>query len=406
MSPWKKTFYAAWIGQVFSITGFSFVIPFMPFYIQGLHPAMSQAEIARWAGIATAATGVTMAIFAPIWGHFADRWGRKPMVLRSMFCGAGVLLLMAFSRNVTELIVLRLLQGILTGTITANIALVSSVTPANRSGYTLGMMQAAVFFGTSAGPFIGGEVADRFGFQAAFLVAAGLLLLGGFLVSAFASEKFEAPPVPNEGHIKSFVGMFGVVGFIAALIALFQVHFAGSALAPVLPLFIKQLLGSDEGATALTGRIIGLTGLAAALAAGVFGRFSDAWGHKRVLIISTLLAGLITLPVALATSIPQIYVLRILFGLAAAGIMPSANAIIRRVMQEQHLGKAYGITASISSFGWGLGPLLGGYMAAAGLRLPFLSTGALLILAAGYVAWKVKPVPRRGELAIAEPEPE
>ncbi|MDP6381430.1 MAG: MFS transporter, partial [Phycisphaerae bacterium] len=172
MSPWRKTFYAAWGAQILSITGFSFIMPFMPYYIHHLG-ITDRADAARWTGIAAAAWGMAMMVFAPIWGILADRYGRKLMVMRSMLGGAVVIALMALARNVGDIVALRMMQGILTGTIGASIALVSSVTPANRSGYAMGMMQAAVFIGAAIGPLLGGVAVDRLGFQAACLIGGG-----------------------------------------------------------------------------------------------------------------------------------------------------------------------------------------------------------------------------------------
>ncbi|MFO7900553.1 MAG: MFS transporter [Planctomycetota bacterium] len=392
MAPWRKTFYAAWLGQVCSITGFWFVMPLLPLYVEALHPQMSDAQLAVWAGWVRAAAALTMAISAPIWGFVADRYGRKPMVLRAMLGGVVVLVLMAFAQNVTQLIVLRMLQGCLTGTVTASVALVSSVTPRERSGRTLGMMSGAVFFGTCIGPFLGGEIAEAYGFLPTFLTAAGVVLAGGLLVGFFADERFEPPPPSKNTHFATVGEILGTAGFAAAIFALFLVRFGNSSFQPIFPYILRDVLGTEEGVKALTGRIIGVAGIAAALSAGLLGRLSDHWGHRRLLIGSVFFAGVTTLFLALARTIPQFYMLRALYGFAAAGIMPSANAIIRHIIHEKHLGKAYGLLASIRGLGWGLGSISGGYLAAGlGLRAPFVFTGVVLFLAAGLVIWRVHP---------------
>ena len=391
MSQWRKTLYAAWIGQICSITGFTFVLPFMPFYIEDLG-VKGQGEIAMWAGVAAAATALTMAISAPIWGAMADRYGRKRMVLRSMYGGALVLVAMGFSRNVVDLIVLRALQGVLTGTITASVALVSSVTPPKRSGFSLGLMQSAVFCGAAVGPFIGGTLAEQLGFRPTFMIAAIVLIVGGLIVQFLAREEFTPPEPTNDGRFKSLGEIFAAAGFLTALGTLFLTRFANSAFNPVFPLLVQDLHGSAEGAKQVTGYILGLGGLAAAFSAGVlFGRLVDRWGHKRILIASALLAGAATLPLAFVGQIWQVFLLRAIFGFAAAGLVPSANIIIHRIIHEKHLGKAYGITASVTSLGWGLGPLAGGFLAKhASMYVPFILTGGILLATALLVKWRMK----------------
>jgi DHA1 family multidrug resistance protein-like MFS transporter len=390
MSPWRKTFYAAFIGQFFSITGFFFVMPLLPLFLAELHPEMSQGELAVWSGRVRAVTGLTMAVFAPIWGIVADRYGRKSMVIRAMLGGVVVLTLTAFARNVNHLLILRAMQGCITGTMTASVALVSSVTPREKSGYTLGMMQAAVFAGATLGPFLGGEVAQTFGFKVAFHCAALILFAGAMIIWLFAKEVFVRPPPSNEGRFASVGQMFGTAGFAAALFTLFLVRFGNSAFHPIFPYFLRDIVGVEEGIKALTGRVIGVSGLAAALSAGLLGRVSDRWGPKYLLVASVLFAALATVGLGRASSVPQLYLMRALFGFAAAGIMPSANAIIRRIIHEKHLGKAYGIMASTTGLGWGLGSLCGGWVAAEyGLRAPFMLTAAILGASVFIVVWRV-----------------
>ncbi len=391
MAPWRKTYYAVLIAETLSVTGFFFAIPLLPLYITELHPEMSQAQQSVWSGWMIAAAGLTMAISAPIWGFVADRYGRKPMLLRAMWGGVLVLILMGLARNVTHLIILRVLQGCLTGTVTASVALVASVTPRNRSGRTLGMMQGAVFFGACIGPFLGGEIAEHVGFTPAFFVAAGLLFTSGLLVFLFADEQFEQPAPSKQTHFGTLGTILGTTGFMAAMAALFFIRFANSSFQPVFPYILRDILGTDEGVRALTGRIIGVAGIASAISAGLLGWFSDHWGHKRLLIGSVIFAAFTTLALGLARTIPQFYLLRALYGFAAAGIMPSANAIIRHIIHDKHLGKAYGLVASLKGLGWGTGAFTGGYIAAGiSLRAPFIVTTIVLFLSAGLVLWRVQ----------------
>ena len=395
MSPWRRTLYATWAGQLFSMIGFSFVFPFMPRYLS--HLGVPEGNLELWSGMVTAATGLTMVVFAPVWGHFADRHGRKIMVLRSMFGGAIIIALTGFARNEWDVLILRTVQGMLTGTITASLALVSSVTPPERVGYSMGMMYAAVACGNSVGPLVGGVVVDHFGYRAAFMAGAALVGLGGALVSFFATEEFTRPPKREEGHLLPFRRMLATAGFVAALLTLFQISFANSAPQPIFQLFVEKLYGFGKGLNTVTGLIIASTGVAAAVGAAVMGHYADGWGHKRVLMACMLLGGILTLPVCLVESVGGLLVLRIAFGLLSAGVMPSANAIIRQVMDKEHLGKAYGMMASVTCLGWGLGPLVGGAMAKQwGLGAPFVLTGEVLLLTVLVVAWRIREVDVRG----------
>jgi len=388
---WKKTFYASWMAQFFSIIGFSCVIPFLPVYIRTLG-VEGEGSVARWAGVIGGATALSMTVFAPLWGIVSDRFGRKIMVLRSMLCGSVILGLMGFARGPVDLLVLRLLQGALTGTITASVALVASVTPSRHSGYTLGMMQAAVFAGAAVGPLVGGVLADRFGYRASFAVAASVLVAGALLVKFFVREQFTPPSLDERREHHSFSRVFAAAGFLATIFVLFQINFANRAVSPIFPLYVEKLRGTSANVATVTGLILAAAGLAAAFSAGLLGRYADRWGYKQMLITATLLAGLLTLPQAFAQNVTQLFVLRVLFGLTAGAIMPSVNAIVRAVTSKHNLGKAYGVTQSAACLGMAFGHMAGGYLAAdLGLPAPFVLTGLLLIATSGLVFWRVRP---------------
>ena len=95
-SPWRLTLFVMFIAQWISIVGFSFVVPFIPFYIREIG-VTNEKLVPIWAGILVAASSLTMTIFAPFWGWLSDRYGRKLMVERAMFAGAIITMAMGIS---------------------------------------------------------------------------------------------------------------------------------------------------------------------------------------------------------------------------------------------------------------------------------------------------------------------
>src|SRR5450756_393590 len=105
---WQRNLLAIWIAQTLTMISFSFVFPFIPLYIQSL--GVNEAtEAAQWAGAVGAAAALSMSIVQPIWGNLSDRYGRRPMVIRSMFGGSLTLILMGMARSPMELVILRLI---------------------------------------------------------------------------------------------------------------------------------------------------------------------------------------------------------------------------------------------------------------------------------------------------------
>lgn len=390
---WRRTLLVTAIAQTFSILGFSFVVPFLPLYVQqlGIHGV---AHVTLWAAFLSGCTAVGMAVTAPIWGVLADRYGRKIMVVRAALSAALLIGLMGLVTNVYELLVLRLLQGMFTGTVSASQALVSSQTPRNRLGFALGVMQTAVFAGNSMGPLAGGLVAQALGFRLTFAVAAALLLTCGILVLLLVQEDMpvetarEGAPRPNIlAGMRQALAAPALLGMIGAL---FAVQFAVTQVYPILPQFVQYLQGSAGHAAVVTGMILAGAGAAGAISSTAVGWFSDRVGHKSILVTAALAASLISIPQFFVTETWQLGVLRVADGLALGAMLPSASAILAGLVPPERRGAAYGLAASANAVGIAAGPLTtAAVVALSGIRAVFLSAAVLLGLISVWVALMV-----------------
>lgn len=168
---WRRNLAAIWLTELVAIAAFAVAVPFLPFFIQELG-VQDEREIRLWAGLVFSTHAIAMGICGPIWGALSDRYGRKVMVERAMFGGAVVIAMIGWAQNIGQFMVLRALWGGLTGTITAATTLVASTTPRERVGHALGLLQMAIYIGSSTGPLLGGVVADAFCYRATFWVRA------------------------------------------------------------------------------------------------------------------------------------------------------------------------------------------------------------------------------------------
>src|SRR5690606_15645369 len=132
-----------------------------------------------------------MMVASPIWGAIADRYGRKVMLVRATVGGAILSGLMGFAQNAEQLVLLRTLQGLVTGVVAAASALAVSVAPRERSGEALGLLQMARSVGVAAGPVIGGVLGDAFGFRESFWITGTLLGLSGVGAMIWVHEDFK-----------------------------------------------------------------------------------------------------------------------------------------------------------------------------------------------------------------------
>ena len=384
-TPWQRTLFIMFFAQLVTAVGFASIFPFLPLYVKSLGSS-SGMRIEVLAGLVYSGQALTMAITAPLWGAVADRYGRKLMVERSMFGGVLILLLMAFARSAEDLVLLRTLQGLITGTVAAANALVASIAPREQSGYAMGLLQMGQGAGVAVGPLIGGAIADQWGYSAAFYVTAVLLLIGGLLVMFGIDEHFERLPSSAHGRAR-MVGAWREIlasqGVTVTYATSFLNQLGRNLLIPILPLFIPLLLATADHTNTFTGVVISVSAVTTTLSGLYFGRLGDRVGHRKIVIVSMLIGGLLYLPQALVTAAWQVLAMQALLGVAIGGMIPSISALLARYTRPGLEGAVYGLENSIGSGARALAPMLGSSIAMAlGLRATFLATGGLLILTA------------------------
>jgi MFS transporter, DHA1 family, multidrug resistance protein len=381
---WRRTLYAIGAAELLAVAGFSTSMPITPFFLQDLG-VTDPARIKVLAGLAQALPSLTLVFFSPIWGSVADNYGRKPMLLRAMFGGTVVMLLQGMVRAPWQLLLLRSLQGCLTGTVAAATILVASIAPTEEVGYSLGLLQMAIFLGASLGPLFGGVIADLLGRRATFFATSLLLLAAGFVIMRFAVDNF-TPPRDKKPILKSLLPDFSPLTSSTALWSLLAViaadQIAGSVLGPFLPLFIQKLSAGSTRVGSTTGLVLGLGAVSSAVAALTVGKVSYRIGYKRALVICMVGASAFMIPQAFVRTPLQLLLLRIGSCFFVGGNLPSANALIAQKTEQGKQGSVYGLSSAIASGSNALGPVIGASIAVtAGYGSVFLTTAGILAAA-------------------------
>jgi len=383
MPHWRRTLYTIWFTEFIALVGFNFVAPFIPYYIQELG-VTDPKQVALWAGLSSSGLSLCLAIMAPVWGMLADRHGRKLMVIRATFAGAVLLGLMGFVTNVQQLVLLRCLQGVFTGTVAAATTLVAGVTPKEETGAALGSLQAAIFLGTSLGPLLGGITGDSLGYRPSFFVTGVLLFLSGVLVALFVREDFHPPEKearskrPSYGQATRFLFASG-----SALVAVFAARIvlrAGTQIInPVLPLFVQSLLPLEARVATIAGIISGASAVGSAVGSPLIGRWGDKTGHRRLLIASSLMAALCYLPQAFAPNPTWLVFWQLLTGFAVGGTLSTLTALLVQCSPKGREGMIFGLDSSVAGLANAIGPMAGASIAAGlGLQAPFILSTAVL----------------------------
>ncbi len=389
MPIWKRNLIVCWFGMFVTGVGMSQIAPIMPLYIKQLG-VDDPASIAKLSGIAFGITFIISAIFSPIWGQAADKFGRKPMLLRASLGMAIVVGCMGFVHHVYGLIGLRMLQGTITGYSTACTTLIATQTDKVHAGYALGTLSTANIAGSLIGPTIGGFVAEHFGLRNSFFITGALLMIAFITTVLFVNESFirehkktlRMKEVWRAVPEKSLtVTLF--VTFFVLTVALYSVE-------PIITVYITQLSSNTSHVTLLAGLAFSASGLANILAAPRLGKLSDRIGANKVILVALIVAGVLFIPQAFVQNPWQLMGLRFLFGLAAAGLIPSVNILIKRITPDSLTGRVFGLNMSAGYLGTFVGSVLGGQVAAwFSIRDVFFITSALLLINAVWVYFKV-----------------
>ena len=169
--------------------------------------------------------------------------------MRAMFGASIILGLMGLAQTAFALIALRALQGLTSGIIAANMALVAGETPRERIGFALGTLQVGLFGGVAVGPIVGGVLAERFGFQAPFFFTAAMLVLAGLLVTFGVRETY-TPPAGSRLDLnplkmmRAWKGILQTRGVKTVYSLRFLNGFAQRSIMPIAPLFVLALMPS------------------------------------------------------------------------------------------------------------------------------------------------------------------
>jgi len=390
---WQRNVFFITASQFISILGFSFAMPFVPFYFQEMG-VRDPHELKMWIVLFNCAAPLTLAVFSPIWGALGDRYGRRLMLLRANFGGVILLFLMGVATTPTMLVALRLLQGILTGTMTAAVTLVSVHAPEKRSGFALGTLSAAVSSGNMCGAFVGGMFADLFGYRMAFFAASGIMLVAALLV-LFGIEEY-VPKRKNEDEklpgLRFIPRNLGAAGFILLLVAV--IGFVLSFDSAWLPLLVQEIHGSLRGASFWTGSLSAVAGCAGLLAGPIIGRLADRVTPPVIARLSSVGAGFMSMLMGIAGNFPFLFGARFCGAFFAGGLDPVFQIWLSKITPEKDRGFVFGWAGTVRAVGWMFSPLVSGAVAwLAGVRSIFFAAAAfffLLVPLISFVVYKLE----------------
>ncbi|ADL08868.1 MFS transporter [Thermosediminibacter oceani] len=372
------------IGVFIAQIAFSSITPFLPSLLIELG---LKSNISFWSSLIFSVQSVVFGIMAPVWGAISDRYGKKPMMARAGLGMGVVYFLLAASKNHIQLLLLRALNGALSGYIPASISLVASTSRPDRLNQNLGMVNTASAVGAITGPMIGGLTAKVFGMRGSLAFSGFLLIIAGSLPYV---TRIKEPPRSQkaEGSIKdSIIETFKNRQLTLVFMTGLFTQAALMAILPTLNLVMRNI--APQNAEFYTGLVFSIIGVSTAIASPFIGRMTDiplTSLYRWSLIGSSILTAL----QGLAASVTSLLILRFIFGFFNAAMTISGNVLIAKAGGSGSQGSSFGVYNGIMSIGLVFGSILGGIMGDRfGLAFSFFASTALF-LAAYLISFLIK----------------
>ncbi|MWC27100.1 MFS transporter [Paenibacillus sp. MMS18-CY102] len=406
MENWQRQMWILWVGVLLCSSSYTMVIPLLPLFLPEL--GVENDSIYWWAGVVQSSAFLVGAVMAPLWGSMADKYGKRKMVIRAGLSLSVVYALTALVHSPWELVGIRLLHGFVGGFVPASMAIVASIAPERRMGWSLGMMQAATMTGSIMGPLLGGLLSHAFGQRQSFIVAASFILLATIAVMLFVKEGKAGTPSTNSpepavrGAYRAALHNRQLINLLLLLL-LFQLSV--NMVQPLLTLHIADMRGNVQDVAATAGFVLSLIGIAGILASPQWGKMGEKSGYLRVLIICLIASGCV---ISLQYFVHELWLFTIVqftFGLFLAGIVPVVNTLVVRSTDTAFRGRSFGMTTSANQLGSLLGPLIGGGLGKfLGIQWLFVATGTLLVTAGITVAMRAVAmrIPQQGQKAYSD----
>lgn len=385
MQNWKRIVYtmaAIQIGTGISIIG---VVAFIPLFLTSELGVTDPGEAAFWAGLISGVTPFFVAIAAPFWSMQADRRGPRFALSMILFILGVVIAWMYFTRSPVELLILRMIQGMSGGFVAVGMSLIMNVTPKKQLTWAMGVFQASMVMGVMFGPLVGGMIADTLGYRMPFVIFCALSFLCLVAVRLMVPKRIGLEQARGREPFMKQLSYFMKNPVVRLMVMLqFLCNCGMTGIGPILPLYIKEMMGGDAMAVAtIVGIIIFVAGATSVTSSLNVSRLAARISMPKILIFASLVTGVNFILQYLMPEVWTLGFMRGLTGFSLGMIMPLANTILAQAVPAEKRTMVVGFSTSFALMGNVAGPMASGTIAMQwGYGMVFWSTAFCFFLAA------------------------
>ncbi len=367
------------------MTGFNAATPFLAQYAQVLGVTAS-GDVEAWAGWFSAVFAAGMAISAPIWGVLADRVGHRIILLRALLGDAVTVGALALARTPSQVLALRFMNGLVSGSVPAAYAMISMVTPFAERASALGLLQTSIFVGSSVGPTLGGVLADTSGFRLTYVVSGLFLAIAGAVAWFGTRHHSHAHGSVQQASLLAGVRTVMTSRALALLFVIRALITAGfRGVTTYMPLFVQSLSGPDSRVTTLTGVAFTVNMMTTALGSIGSGRMARRWSLRGLLTATAAGAALTFLCLARVSDLRSLLWIQAVSGLLMGALTTASVAALSVAAPRDQVGAVFGLESTVQSIANIAGPLAAAALAVAfGLRSVFVLAAMLTAISAAF----------------------
>lgn len=346
------------ITVLIDVIGFGIIIPVMPGLIADLkHVDISTA--AKYGSYLTVAYAVTQFVFAPILGNISDKYGRRPVLLFSLF-GFGVdYIFLALSPTYGWFFAGRIIAGITGSSFTTAAAYIADVSDASNRAKNFGMLGAAFGLGFIIGPLLGGMLGE-IGQRIPFYAAAALALINwayGFFVLPESLKKENrrdfnwkrANPVGSILHLKKYPSV------IYLMVSVLLLYIAAHAIMSNWNYYTIHRFEWNKRMVGISLAVVGV--LVALVQAGLTRVINPRIGSEKSLYYGLILYSSGMLLFGLATQSWMMFVFLVPYCLGGIA-QPALQAVMAGKVPPNAQGELQGAITSIMSLAAIIGPFV------------------------------------------------
>jgi MFS transporter, DHA1 family, tetracycline resistance protein len=372
------------ITVVIDLLGFGIILPLLPLYVKqfGGSPIV--------AGFLTTSFSLMQFIFSPIWGRASDLYGRRPLILLSLFGSTVAFLIFGLANSLAVLFLARIAGGILTAaSLPTSQAYIADVTPPEKRARGMALIGVAFGIGFAAGPIIGGWL-GRYGLHAPAFFVAGISFLN-FVWSYFALPETHTTE-RDEAHARK-VELFNPRRFadafrtpvLSELLTVFSVStFAFAMLEATFTwlILLRFMNVTPVGghlteemarqAAPLVTPVFAIVGITIFIVQGaMMSGMAHRLGERRLIRVGAIILAVTMWGIGSATSMGILMVWSALVAVGSGILNPSLSSLISQASDPRDRGATMGVQQSLGSFARMIAPPLGTAMLIPGFGVRF-----------------------------------